>query len=288
MVVNINIFYRNYSKEALFIKVLQDYNFIHFVDTTRYKDENWLQENTKFGEIYHLTYSYGGVDTAIIKKPYVEKMKEEGIFILVTRNGECESFDIMDFMNKIGEHIYNSYENYTDDDLEEVEEDLGEFRDLFGMSTPQYSLPIPLPVGDKGGCSVSGKKRDMEESEKVEEASNYTFEFQVVTQYDLAIYQLTKPNTDRPYVIITKQFEKYGHKRLFSSMMMFESWLFPKDLMFLQKVWENLGLSNEFDLDKLLEEHVKAVEEGEPEPEVFRDTLENVKTNYSKKNIRFV
>lgn len=248
MSVVINVFYRQRPYEASFIQNLIDYNFVHYVDTTRFNDPVWLNENTKFGEIYR----YYNDEVTIVDGDYVELLKEDGVFVLIS--------DVDKFVPNMEEFVYLVGSGKIGHESER-------FLKLMRMGGYQVYKPIE-----------QSKKRNVDDTQK-EPDQQYTFTFRKVG--DNTYYQFTKPNTDLPYVIAL--FGDVPKERIFSSMGKFDSWGVGKnDYPFLAKVWKNLGFECELNseiFEELLMDHYKAINRGETDTKIWRNTINSVIEN---------
>lgn len=106
--------------------------------------------------------------------------------------------------------------------------------------------------------------------------------FRQIFKDDVAFYEITKPNTDRPY---TTYVEGYQHKvkDLFSNFFISTSWgVSPADVAFLKELWKwkMMDTREEFDCENLLKERIDRCRNGEPEPKVYRKTIEDVMEMY--------
>lgn len=263
MVAVINVFYRGQKDEEIFIDALIKNDIVHFVDSTRISDTNWMKQNCKKGLYrcfdYRDEYEYLGKDI----EEYAPELgcEHPGMYVLIV---DCK----------------NENPNFYEDILDFIQacfdgEDLSPYMELLDMHPVQKTKAFEKPR----------EKRTIEDSQSSDIVdSGYSFEFKKLKDLDCILYQLTKPNTDRPYVVLVKNYSKQGHIRLFSSMRMFDSWGTSKhDIPFLHQVWKHLGEEKEPDLDQILEDHVKACLEGEEEPKVWRNTLDIVFQDYIKK-----
>jgi hypothetical protein len=266
MVAVINVFYRGNEDEVGFINVLVKYGFVHYVDSERYKDKNWVESNRKKGVIYNsklVTYSGEYTKRELHR---VERVEGPGMFVLIVdclETNPCFYEDVEEFISVCYDgSISTNFEKYME---------------LFDMHPVQKTIEV-----------FAKNKRSIEDSQLSDFAdSGYSFEFKKLKELDCVFFQLTKPNTDRPYVVLVKNYSKHGHKRLFSSMRMFDSWGASRyDITFLHKLWEWLGEEGGPDFDQILEDHVKACLEGEDEPKVWRNHLGNVVTDYIRNNLK--
>lgn len=113
---------------------------------------------------------------------------------------------------------------------------------------------------------------------QVESDENYGFKEMYNTEKDIMFYEVTKPHTDRPYVVVIREFQKYGKLDFFSSLFVCTSWgVSLQDNAFLLRVWDWLGMDGECQLEELLRKRITACENGErDEPEVYRKDIESV------------
>lgn len=261
MVAVINVFYRGNKDEEKFIETLIKHDFVHYVDSTRHQDIGWLARNTDKGVVFHW---YKNELKRMVFEEYGDvKIEGPGMFVLIV---DCLETNPC-FYDDVEEFISSCYDGSIAMNVEK-------YMDLLDMHPVQQTKEVG-----------ANNKRSIEDSQSSDFAdSGYSFEFKKLEDLDCMFYQLTKPNTDRAYVVLVKDFSKHGHKRLFSSMRMFDSWGASRyDITFLHKLWEWLGEESEPDFDQILEDHVKACLEGEDEPKVWRNNLDNVVTDYIRK-----
>lgn len=265
MVAVINVLYRGNEEEKDFIEVLVKHDFVHYVDSTRFNDSNWVQSNCKKG-LYHYR--------KIEKESIISEIKPEdldvhaaGVFVLIV---DCK--ENKDFYTNIQGFILSCFDG-------SIKFKVSEYMELLDM----------FPAQDEKLIELKKEKRSLEDTEEDFVSTDYSFDYQKIEELNCIFYQLTKPNTDRPYVILVKNFSKHGHKRLFSSMKIFDSWGVSKyDTTFLVKLWEYLGFCTPADFDALTEEHIEAVLYGdEDEPKVWRNNMATVVEDYMRKNKSF-
>lgn len=91
------------------------------------------------------------------------------------------------------------------------------------------------------------------------------------------LYEVTKPHTDMPYVVLNWNWSKSGHLDFFTSLFVCTSWgVCSDDVAFLKQCWEKLEMAGDFDMDQLLNERVERCNKGEAEPRVWRNYIDNV------------
>lgn len=103
---------------------------------------------------------------------------------------------------------------------------------------------------------------------------------------DCMFYQVIKPNCDRPYTTVVREFGKKGHRRFFTNLFVCNSWGVAKqDIQFLKKAWEWFEMEGEFDLDAMMKEATEACKYPtmETEPEVWRNDLKAVLEIFNKR-----
>lgn len=262
MVAVINVFYRGKKVEDSFIKCLVDNEFVHYVDSVRFKDPNWIRSNTQNGYIYR--YKEGQV-CRLSKDEY--DIEGPGVFMLIVDTKEENPF----FYEDVEEFILSCFDGTVGLHIEK-------YRQLLDMFKSQKEKLPEQKV----------EKRSIDETEEDLPSTDYSFDFKKFENLDCIFYQLTKPNTDRPYVVLVNNFSKHGHRRLFSSMKLFDSWGVSKyDITFLVKLWEYL-LGGEHEFEKVTDEHIQDVLDGkEDEPKVWRKNIELVINDYMRKNKSF-
>ena len=255
MGVVITVFYTGQPSEERFISLLVKNDFVHYVDSVRHKDPVWVKQNCRKG-LFRCVYGKGPENATEIS------YEEKGVFyvLIVDCVGENPDF-------------YFEVEKFLIACLEDNEKESCYYKPILDMHPPREEEVI----------EKKKEKRTIEDTQDEDFGSGYTFDFKKFG--DCVFYQLTKPNTDRPYVILVKDFSKHGHKRLFSSMRLFNSWGVSKhDGAFLVKLWEYLGNTVEVDFNDLIEEHVSSVLYGEEEPKVWRNNMSTVIELEQKRN----
>jgi len=259
MGVVINVFYTGQPSEGRFISFLVKNDFVHYVDSARHKDHVWVNQNCRKG-LFRCVYDKVPLH---LENATEISYEEKGVFyvLIVDCVGENPDF-------------YFEVEKFLIACLEDNEKESCYYKPILDMHQPREEEVI----------EKKKEKRTIEDTQDEDFGTGYTFAFQKIEEFDCIFYQITKPNTDRPYVVLVEDFSKHGHKRLFSSMRLFNSWGVSKhDGAFLVKLWEYLGNTVEVDFNDLIEEHVNAVLYGEEEPKVWRNNLSSVIENYKQK-----
>ena len=119
----------------------------------------------------------------------------------------------------------------------------------------------------------------------------YGYRHEYLEEDDIMLYEITKPYTDLPYTSLIRNFSTKGHKAFFPTLYICPSWGVSRyDLPFLQSLWsQEFGFpAEEFDMDNMLQMATDACypKEGmipEPEPEVYRRVIEDVKHTLKKR-----
>lgn len=115
--------------------------------------------------------------------------------------------------------------------------------------------------------------------------TDYSFAYEIVD--NIAYCQITKPNTDRPYTAVIRDFENAGFEPMFTAIYVATSWgVCSYDHAFLVKLWKYLNMSGPLDLEKRLDIEIKKCREGKPEPELYRADISAVKEILSNKQKR--
>ena len=119
----------------------------------------------------------------------------------------------------------------------------------------------------------------------------YSFRRQFVESQDIMLYEVTKPHTDLPYTSVTRFYSKKGHLPFFTDLFICQSWGVARaDVGFLKEMWKELQMTGEFDLEKLMKEATEKCMPSddrlpEPEPEVYRRSLEDTLTILKEKTV---
>lgn len=269
MVAVINVFYRGNEDEKNFIEVLVKHDFVHYVDSVRLNDTTWILQNCKKG-LYRCFKLAEKIKETGETYDFEELKPEEldpsypGVYVLIV--------DCLEENPNFYEDVLDFLEECFDGD---VSKDLDRWYKLLDMFPAQKEKLPERKI----------EKRSRDDTDTTDFVStDYTFEYKKLEDKDCIFYQLTKPNTDRPYVVLVKNFSKHGHKRLFTSMRLFDSWGASRyDVAFMYQLWTYLEGGDKPDFDEMLKEHIEAVLYGEEEPKVWRSDLDSVVTDYIRK-----
>lgn len=157
------------------------------------------------------------------------------------------------------------------------------------LNTEMFKL-LPPPVTEVSGFEVLDFKKE-------EEA--YAFRYFIDEDRDKAIFEVTKPFTDRPYSSVITNYSSRGMEPFFTSLYVCQSWgICNYDHLFLLKIWKHLGMQEthgELDLENRLKAAIaKCLPDNpggpEKEPEVYRMSIENLIEQWGNKreNLDFV
>lgn len=108
------------------------------------------------------------------------------------------------------------------------------------------------------------------------------------------LYEVKKPFTDLPYTSVTRNYSKKGHIPFFTDLFICQSWgVARSDIAFLKHMWNELKMDGDFDLEKLMKAATEKCYPSddnipEPEPEVYRRSLDNVVLILNEKEQRQV
>jgi hypothetical protein len=111
---------------------------------------------------------------------------------------------------------------------------------------------------------------------------HYRFRTKYFEDRDVMLAEVTKPFTPCPYVVVIRNYKTRGYEPVFSGLFVSTTWNVSRDdVPFLKNLWSHLEMVGEFDMQKLLGEAVEKCLPGkghvpEAEPELYRDTIENV------------
>lgn len=119
------------------------------------------------------------------------------------------------------------------------------------------------------------------------EKDDYEFSYIVDKEADLAICQVDKPNTDRPYTLVIRNYSARGLEPLFTGLYVSQSWgVANYDYGFLVKLWGFLDMEKEYgplNLEQRLKDDIEKCNANPLlEPECYRETLEQVQEKLEK------
>ncbi len=153
-------------------------------------------------------------------------------------------------------------------------------RALDFMEKPTIAPLILAPSTDM--VTASGGKGQQQQQQQ-----HYGFRYYHLEPRDIMIYEVIKPHTDNPYTTLTPEYSKKGHLPFFSSLFICNSWgVCNADLSFLHQIWRYLNMEGDCDLEQLYKDRTASCYPSpstvpEPEPMVFRRTLEEIVERYA-------
>ncbi len=183
---------------------------------------------------------------------------------------------------------------------------------LFSISCDELMLKraeqiMERPVIQKAGLeSIDGELVDefgftgilqsiKPQYEKIE--NHYRFREHMILERDTMLYEIIRPNTLLPFTVVVEGYSKKGAVYLFSDIYGSSEWDMNRlecrfDFIFLQNLWRFMKLDGEFTTE-VVKRRVDAcypdrLAEGiapEPEPVVYRRSIENVVQSLMKKDL---
>lgn len=232
-----------------FIDRLLKLGYGPLVDSVHRSDHGWLLENTKCPHIF-----YSLEDDISF---HIEEISILNADVMVAFNNDV----------KVSQTQWTEISNWLSDlNLG------GTVNELAWLEKPVIA-PIVQPI----------KNTDMlgEEPELITYPDCYGF--RQFFKEDVAFFEITKPHTDRPFSTYVEKYAENG-KDLFSNFFISTAWgVAREDVSFLKELWKwkMLDTGEEFDCEKLLQERIERCRNGEPEPRVYRKSLEDVMEIYT-------
>lgn len=122
--------------------------------------------------------------------------------------------------------------------------------------------------------------------------TEYALRYIIDESRKLAIYEVTKPYTDRPYTCVIRNYPERTVLPFFTALFVCNSWGRTNlDIVFLYKIWDHLNMAKEhgpLDLENRLKEEVAKCFPDYPgganaEPEVYRLSIEQLWEQWSNK-----
>lgn len=260
-----------------------DKELFFMADSVHVGDMSWLRRN--FGDIPHRLYTFLGVGSKLDQPQHwnswnISQVKDEFLFFPtfivcfdVDQEVTDDQWKAMDyyFLKKLG---------IVDEGGEEVDCDC--ITSL--IDTCSKRLLRGPDVSSFDPCFMDSEQKVVPDC--------YEFDYEINAAWDICLAQITKPNVDRPYTVVLRNFVQNGFSRLFTSLFVCTSWgVCRADREFLEQLWEELNMEGEFDLDKMLKEHTDLCHPGaghvpEAEPEVYRLDIKETVEQLKKKRQR--
>lgn len=136
-----------------------------------------------------------------------------------------------------------------------------------------YAIVPKAPMAEKI-CVVPSK-------DVVKENHEYMFSHWMDKDKDICICQIDKPFTDKPYTCVIEKFSDVDFVPMFTAFYICSTWgVTPKDTIFLVHLWNHLDMKaryGQINIEQRLKNRIKACENGEPEPRVYRDNIQGVR-----------
>lgn len=256
-----------------------DKEMFFMVDSVHVGDMPWLRRN--FGDIPHRLYSYLGNsdDDSHRWEDWNISQVNGGYFFFPTF---LVCFDVNE---KISDEEWTMMDYYFLKHLGIVETFDGTEVDWCGAEFLLDQCSKKLLQGP----DVTSYDSCFMDEEQRPDGTSYEFDYQVNGVWDYCLAEIKKPYTDRPYTVVLRKFSENGFKKLFTSLFICSSWGFAQsDRDFSAKLWEQLDMEGEYDLDAMLKAHTDSCHPGkgnvpECEPEVYRLTIEETNEQLRKK-----
>lgn len=109
-------------------------------------------------------------------------------------------------------------------------------------------------------------------------SDSYDLELKEIPDRNVCLCTVTKPNVDRPYTVVIRNYASTGLVPFFTSLFISKSWgVAGADYAFLKSVWQQY-MQGDFDLDGMLKQATEACYPSSqsppiPEPEVYRKSM---------------
>lgn len=165
-------------------------------------------------------------------------------------------------------------------------------RYLESLFFPSTSITGELILHAQKLLESKQKQLPYKSSEPIKPVSNqefYNLVMRHVEDKDLMLVQVDKPFCDLPYTVVIRKYKEKGLKSFFTDLFICQSWgVCRKDYVFLQQVWDHWEMEGQMDLDKMLLEATERCfpregEQPEPEPEVYRRSIDEVLAGFEKR-----
>jgi hypothetical protein len=239
------------SNHAKLLNTFNDLGYATFCDGVHGKDYDWLMKNIVQARLFiyddDKIYMFGK-----------EKLTAAMTFL--------PDFAIIFNENaNIGEEHWNIILTYLEQHLTDAMIDMTntmKAHELLGKPTFEVAKLEDVP---------------MEKSQDF-----YSLTRRLLEDKDIMLYEVRKPFTDLPYTSVTRNYSKKGHIPFFTDLFICQSWgVARSDISFLKHMWDELQMDGDFDLDQLMKaatEKCYPADDNipEPEPEVYRRSLEDV------------
>ena len=148
---------------------------------------------------------------------------------------------------------------------------------------------INLPKVTKPVVNPNAKDVDVKMIDDIKR-DDYEFRYQELEEHDVCLMEVYKPNVEKPYSVIIRNFKEVGFYPIFYSLYIDTTWgrVDVKDNTFMLELWNHLNMKGDFNLDEIVEQAAKECYPSEGkvpkmEPVVYRDRLEVLKEGFERK-----
>ena len=245
---------QNDTKVAQRIKRLQELGFVPLIDAVHGNDVEWFKQTKGPHRLFVLNDEY-------YVEPFTRRdlRVDTGVDVMICFN-EDEDISCLEW-DTICEWVEDNLNSKRGSEL--LDEKLLEI----------LQRPHVGEVVDVRQCTdILGEAFVKEE---VKDCYGYR-EF-LVSEKAVKVYEITKPNVDRPYVTIVENYDG-SDLDMFSGFFAASSWgAAIADIQFMNQLWKWKEMPGDFNCEAVVKARVdRVVKGGEKEPRVWRNTLENV------------
>lgn len=235
------------------------------VDSTHVTEDYYYWFPEQFSKLDHrVYYNAPGFLTGFIDDVDFGIMGIPHVILYFTTPGEKQiSYELLGILDKWVNKIINDVDFLNEEENAKL---------LSFLKLPEKPSAILIP-----------EKPAEDEFVKISEARNhyYTFECKHIPDFDKCIISICKPDYERPFTLIINDFKKVGYINLFTDIFASPDWGSILDVNFLHKLWKELRIEKEFNLEERL---LKRTEEFLPndececpsEPQVYRMSIEDI------------
>lgn len=245
------------------IKVFTDLGYATLVDSLHKRDYNYIYKNTVNARLF------------IQEDENVYMFKREDLLpdMLLTPDFIIVFPDDADISEDNWNRIQQYVEEHVTDSIIDMTNTM-KVNELMGKPVELKAEKLPEVIEGNRGNDF------------------YNLETRFLEDLDIMLYEVTKPFTDLPYTSVTRNYSKKGHKPFFTDLFICQSWGVARaDIAFLKHTWEQFKMAGEFDLDAMMQEAIEKCLPSEtnipePEPEVYRRSLNDVISILAEKKSR--
>jgi hypothetical protein len=246
----------NDTKVAQRIKRFQELGFVPLIDAMHGNDVNWFKKIKAPHRLFVLNDEY-----------YVEPF--------TTRDMDTSGVDVMICFNEDEDVSCLVWDTICD----WVEYNLNgkrgsELLDEKLLEILQVPFVGKVVEDDRKCTDILGEAFVKEEVKDCYGYSEY-----LIVDKGVKVYEIIKPNVDLPYVTIVENYkDAQDDLDMFSGFFAASSWgVAISDIQFMSQLWKWKMMPGEFNCEEVVKARVdRVVKGGEPEPRVWRNTLQNV------------